>query len=115
MGDVLCNVLINVFYVRLICIRLCHVTYLYRKKTKQTKTTTTKTTKKQGTKNDMKLVNVNVDLMQVFVTISKRGIMTNVNVKGKNRLEKEYVIKDLFGIQVIVNVNAINHVMLKII
>ena len=42
----------------------------------------------------MKLVNVNVDLMQAFVTISKSGIMTNVDVKAKNRLSK--VIKDLF-------------------
>ena len=49
----------------------------------------------------MKLVNVNVDLMQAFVTISKNGIMTNVNVKAKNWLTKEYMIKDLFGIQVV--------------
>ena len=32
LGDVSCNVLINVFYVSLICIGLYHVTYLYRKK-----------------------------------------------------------------------------------
>ena len=35
----------------------------------------------------------------------------NADVNVKNRLTKEYVIKDLFGIQVIVNV--INHVMLE--
>ena len=32
MGDISCNVLINVFYVSLICISLCHATYQYRKK-----------------------------------------------------------------------------------
>ena len=32
MGDVSCNVFIIVFYVRLIFIGLCHVTYLFRKK-----------------------------------------------------------------------------------
>ena len=39
--------------------------------------------------------------------------MINSDVNAKNRLTKEYVIKDLFGIQVIVNVNVINHVMLE--
>ena len=33
--------------------------------------------------------------------------------KCKELIEKEYVIKDLFGILVIANVNVINHVMLE--
>ena len=37
LGDVSCNVLINVFYVSLICIGLYNVTYYYRRKKKQTK------------------------------------------------------------------------------
>ena len=61
----------------------------------------------------MKLAYLNVDLIQVFVTINKSRIMINSDVNAKNRLTKEYVIKDLFGIQVIVNVNVINHVMLE--
>ena len=32
----------------------------------------------------MKLVNVNVDKMQVFVIIDKDGIMINVDVNAKN-------------------------------
>ena len=38
--------------------------------------------------------------------------MINADVNVKNWLTKEYVIKDSFIIQVIVNVNVINHVML---
>ena len=60
----------------------------------------------------MKLVNVNADLMQVYVTINKDGIKVNSDVNAKNWLTKKYVIRDLFGIRVIVNVNVINHVML---
>ena len=37
----------------------------------------------------------------------------NAGANAKNSLTEEYVIKDLFGIQIIVNVNMINHVMLK--
>ena len=37
LGDVSCNVLINVFYVSLICIGLHNVTYYYRKKKKKEK------------------------------------------------------------------------------
>ena len=37
----------------------------------------------------------------------------NADVKAKNLLIKVYAVKDLFGIQVIVNVNATNHVMLE--
>ena len=51
---------------------------------------------KKDTSNDMKLLNVNVDLMQVFVTIKKGGIMINAEVNVKNGLVKEYVIKNLF-------------------
>ena len=61
----------------------------------------------------MKLINVNVDLMQVFVTISKVGMNINADVNTNNLLTKEYVIKDLFGIQLIVNINVINHVILE--
>ena len=66
---------------------------------------------KQGTQNDMKLVNVNIDLMQVFVTINKGGAMINADVK--NWLTDKYMIKDLFETHVIVNMNVINHVMLE--
>ena len=61
----------------------------------------------------MKLINGNVDLMQVFVTISKVGMNINADVNTNNLLTKEYVIKDLFGIQLIVNINVINHVILE--
>ena len=46
--------------------------------------------------------------MQVFVIINNVRIKTNVSVNVKNWLTKEDVIKDLFGILVIVNVNVIN-------
>ena len=39
---------------------------------------------KQDIQNDMKLVNVNVDQMQVFATISKDGIMINADINVKN-------------------------------
>ena len=39
-------------------------------------------------------------------------MMINAGVNVKNWLRKEYVIRDLFGILVNVNMNAINHVML---
>ena len=39
---------------------------------------------KQDTQNGMKHVNANVDQMQVFVIISKDGIMRNVGVNAKN-------------------------------
>ena len=51
--------------------------------------------------------------MQVFVTLSKDGMKINADVNAKNLLTKEYVINGLFGIQVIVNVNVINHAMLE--
>ena len=68
---------------------------------------------KQDIKNGMKLVNANVDQMQVFVIINNAGIMINADVNAKNLLIKEYVIKDLLGILVIVNVSVINHGMLE--
>ena len=48
--------------------------------------------------------------MQVFVIPNSVGIKINVGANVNNLLTNEYVIKDLFGILVIVNVNAINHV-----
>ena len=51
--------------------------------------------------------------MQVFVIISNIGIKINVSANAKNHLTKAYATKDLFGIQVIANVNAIKHVMLE--
>ena len=59
------------------------------------------------------MATADVDQMQVFVIISKGGIMINADVNAKNQLTKVYAIKDLFRIQVIVNVNAINHVMFE--
>ena len=60
----------------------------------------------------MKLVNVSVGQMQVFVTTKKDGIMINGDVNTKKELIEEYMIKDLFGILVIVNV--INYVILGV-
>ena len=50
--------------------------------------------------------------MKAFVIINKVGMMIHVSENVKNSLIKGYVIKDLFGIPVIVNANVINHVML---
>ena len=61
----------------------------------------------------MKHVNVNVDLMQVFLIINNVGIKINADLNVKNRLIKMCLTKDLFGILVIVSVNVINHVMLE--
>ena len=55
----------------------------------------------------MKFVDVNVDQMQVFVMINNVGMKTNADVNANN------VIKGLFGILVIVNMNVINHVILE--
>ena len=38
------------------------------------------------------------------------GITKNVDVNAENWLAKVYVINDLFGVQVIVNVDMISHV-----
>ena len=51
--------------------------------------------------------------MKVFVITNNVRTMINVSANEKNRLTKEDVIKDLFGILVIVNMNVINHVMLE--
>ena len=60
----------------------------------------------------MKHVNSNVDQMQDFVIIRKGGLKINSDVNAKNRLIKVYATKDISGIQIISNVNAINQVML---
>ena len=39
---------------------------------------------KQGTKNDMKHVSVNVDYMRVFVKINNFGMMINAGVNAYN-------------------------------
>ena len=52
---------------------------------------------KQDTYNDMKLVNVNVDQMQLFVIINNVGTKINVDVNAKNQFIKVYVIKDMLG------------------
>ena len=46
--------------------------------------------------------------MQVFVIIYNVVIVINADVNVKNWLTKEIMIKDLFRILVIVNVNVIN-------
>ena len=61
----------------------------------------------------MRLASVNVDLIQVFVIINRDGLKIKVDVNEKNWLTKEYVIKNLIKILVIVNMNVINHVMLE--
>ena len=43
--------------------------------------------------------------MQVFVTTNNVGIKINLVVNVKNWLTKVHVIKDLFGLLVIVNVS----------
>ena len=50
--------------------------------------------------------------MQVFVILNNVGIMINADMNVKNWLTKVSVIKDLFGILVIVSVSVINYVML---
>ena len=67
---------------------------------------------KQDTQKNMKLVNVKVDQMQVFVIINNVGIKINTDVSVKNLLTKEWVIKDLFGALAILNVNVINHMIM---
>ena len=67
---------------------------------------------KQDIQNGMKHVNVSVNLEKMFVIMKNVGIKLNADVNVKNYLLKEYVIKDVFGILVIVSVNVIKHVML---
>ena len=61
----------------------------------------------QGIQNSMKIVNINVDQMQVFVITNNVGTKIKANVNAKNLLIKAYAIKDLLGIQVIANVIVI--------
>ena len=49
----------------------------------------------------------------MFVIVNNVGKVINADENAKNSLMKEYVIRHLFGIQVIVSVNVINHVMLE--
>ena len=49
---------------------------------------------------------------KLFGIANNDGIKINVDVNVKNELIKEYAMKDLFGILVTVNVNAINLVVL---
>ena len=51
--------------------------------------------------------------MQVIVIINKDGMKINAVVNVKNWLTKKYVIKDLIGNLVIVDVNVISHMMLE--
>ena len=51
--------------------------------------------------------------MQVFVIINKGGIKINADVNANNWLTKEYAIKYLFGILVIVILDVINYVILE--
>ena len=67
---------------------------------------------KEDIKNGIKLVHIDVDQMQVFGIINNVGIMINADVNVNNRLTKKDVMKDLYGSQVTVNVNVINHVIL---
>ena len=55
----------------------------------------------------MEHVNVSVNFEKMFVIINNVGIKINVDANVKNSLIKEYVIKGLFGILVIVSVNVI--------
>ena len=50
--------------------------------------------------------------MQVFVIINKVAMMINADGDIKNQLIKEIVMKDLFGILVIVNMNVKNYLIL---
>ena len=67
---------------------------------------------KQDVWNGIKRVSVNVDLTVVLVVTINVGMMTNTDVNVKNWLIKAYVIKDLFGILVIVSANVLNPVIL---
>ena len=61
----------------------------------------------------MRLVHVNVDSTQVFLTINNTGIKINVDMNAKHWLTKLYVIKDSIVILVYVIVNVTNHVMFE--
>ena len=57
----------------------------------------------------MKHVNASEDLIAVFVITNNVEMMINAGVYEKNLLIKVYVIKNLFGILVIVSVTVINY------
>ena len=59
----------------------------------------------------MRHVNASADLIAVFVITNNVEMMINAGVYAKNLLINVYVIKDLFGILVIVSVNVINYTM----
>ena len=61
----------------------------------------------------MKHVNASVNLEKMLVIINNVGIKINADVNVKNKLIKEYVIKNLFGSLVIVGVNVIKCMMLE--
>ena len=61
----------------------------------------------------MKAANLNVNQMQVVVTTNNVAMKMNADMNANNLLTKVYVMQDLFGMQVIVVVNVINHMMLK--
>ena len=60
---------------------------------------------KKDPQNVMKSVSANVDQMQAFVIINNVRMMINAGANTQNQLIKMYVIKDLFGILVIVSVS----------
>ena len=60
----------------------------------------------------MKHVNASVNLEKMLVIINNVEIKINADVNVKNKLIREYVIKDLFGSLVIVGVNVIKCMML---
>ena len=51
--------------------------------------------------------------MKMFVTINKDSLLINADVNVNNSLIKVVVIKDLFGILIIIKVNVINIVILE--
>ena len=60
----------------------------------------------------MKHVNASVNLEKMLVIINNFEIKINADVNVKNKLIREYVIKDLFGSLVVVGVNVIKCMML---
>ena len=60
----------------------------------------------------MKCVTLKIDLMQVPVIVSNVETEINSDANANNWLIKVYAINDLFGIQLIANVNVRNLVIL---
>ena len=63
---------------------------------------------KRDTQNGMELASAYVDQIKLFVIVNNAGMKINVDANVNNSLIKEYLIKDLFLIQVNVNANVIN-------